>query len=107
MSEDVTYKDMGPDERALDWRITTRVMSDKTLMETLEASQATGVKHAVIARVQKGELVEAYVSPEEAVKKGFPFDPVGQAFAAYEAGKGVCLLIVRDGKAVISINSVR
>jgi hypothetical protein len=107
MTEGVIYQDMGPDERTLDWRITSRILSDKVLMETLEASQSTGTKHAVIARVQKGELVEAYVSPEEAVKKGFPFDPVEQAFAAYQAGRGVCLLIVRDNKAVISINSVR
>jgi hypothetical protein len=107
MSAEVTYEDMGPGERALDWRITTRIMSDKVLMKTLEDSQSGGVKHAVVALVLAGELVEAYVSPEDAVKKSYPFDPVEQAFAAYRAGKGVCLLIVRDGKAVISINSVR
>ncbi len=107
MNEGITYQDMGPEERAMDWRITTRVMSDRTLMKTLEDSQAGGVKHAVVARVEKGELIEAYVSPEEAVKKSFPFGPVEQAFAAYQAGRGVCLLIVRDNKAVISINSVR
>ena len=107
MTEGITYQDMGPDERAMDLRVTTRVMSDKTLMKTLEASQSGGVKHAVIARVEKGELIEAYVSPEEAVKKSFPFHPVEQAVTAYQAGRGVCLLIVRDNKAVISINSVR
>jgi len=103
----VTYQDMGPHENALDWRITTRVMSDKVLMKTLEDCQSGGTKHAVIACVEKGELVEAYVSPEDAVKQSYPFPPIEQAFAAYQAGRGVCLLIVRDGKAVISINSVR
>jgi len=107
VSEGITYQDVGPDERAQDWRITTRIMSDKILMKTLEDSQSGGVKHAVVALVRKGELVEAYVSPEDAVRKNFPFDPVEQAFAAYQAGRGVCLLIVRDNKAVISINSVR
>jgi len=107
VNEEVTYQDVGPEERAMDWRITTRVMSDKILMKTLEESQSDGVKHAVVARVEKGELIEAYVSPEEAVRRNFPFDPVKQAFAAYQAGRGVCLLIVRDNKAVISINSVR
>ncbi len=107
MSTEVTYEDMGPQERALDWRVTTRIMSDKVLMKTLENSQAGGTKHAVVALVRDGELLEAYVSPEDAVKKSYPFDPVHQAFAAYQAGRGVCLLIERDGKAVISINSVR
>jgi hypothetical protein len=107
VNEAITYQDVGPDERAMDWRITTRVMSDKVLMKTLEDSQSDGVKHAVVARVENGELIEAYVSPEEAVRRSFPFDPVEQAFAAYQAGRGVCLLIVRDNKAVISINSVR
>jgi hypothetical protein len=47
------------------------------------------------------------VSPEPAVRKNFPFDPVAQAFDFCDAKGGVCLLIVRDGKAVISVNSVR
>jgi hypothetical protein len=86
--------------------ITARVMSDKVLMKTLEESQSSGEKHAVIARVENGELKETWVSPEAAVKKSFPFDPVRQAFEAYTADRGVCLVIVRDNKAVISINGV-
>jgi hypothetical protein len=57
--------------------------------------------------VENGELSETYVSPEPAVRKNFPFDPVAQAFDFCDAKGGVCLLIVRDGKAVISVNSVR
>jgi len=105
--EGTVYQDIGPEERTLDWRITTRIMSDKVLMKTLQDSQSEGTSHAVVAIVTNGKLVEAYVSPEEAVKKRYPFAPVEQAFAAYRAGRGVCLLIVRDNKAVISINSVR
>jgi hypothetical protein len=104
---DVVYREMAPDEHMLDWRITRRVMSDSVLMNTLHASQAQGEKHAVIAIVESGELKEAYVSPEPAVRKSFPFDPVRQAFDLYDAKGGVCLLIVRDGKAVISLNSIR
>jgi hypothetical protein len=103
----VRYQDIQPEERAMDWRVTTRIMSDKVLMKTLQDSQAGGEKHAVVARVENGELREAYVSPESAVKKGFPFSPVEQAFDAYEAGRGVCLLLVRDNRAVISINGLR
>ena len=106
MSE-VRYQDMEPSERALDWRVTRLVMSDPVLMKTLQESQSGGEKHAVVAIVRGGELAETYVSPESAVKKNFPFNAVGQAFAAYEAGRGVCLLLVRDNKAVISINGVR
>ena len=106
MSGEVTYEERGPQENVLDWTITRRVMSDRVLMKTLEDSQSGGGKHAVVARVEKGELVEAYVSPEDAVKKSYPFAPVEQAFDAYQAGRGVCLLVVRDGKAAISINSV-
>ena len=61
----------------------------------------------MIAIVQHGDLKETYVSPEPAVKKNFPFDPVAQAFDFYDVTGGVCLLIVRDGKAVISVNSLR
>jgi hypothetical protein len=104
--EPVVYQDMSGDESELDWRITRRVMADAVLMRTLQESQSSGEKHAVIARVENGELTEAYVSPESAVKKGFPFAPVLQAFEAYTADKGVCLLIVRDNKAVISINGI-
>jgi len=104
---EVRYQDIGPDERAMDWRVTTRIMSDKVLMKTLQESQAGGEKHAVVARVENGELQEAYVSPEAAVRKSFPFHAVEDAFAAYQAGRGVCLLLVRDNKAVISINGVR
>ena len=108
MSEpNVRYQDIEPSERAMDWRITTRILSDRTLMKTLEDSQAGGEKHAVVARVEHGELVEAYVSPESAVRTGFPFNAVQQAFDAYHVGRGVCLLLIRDNKAVISINGVR
>ena len=47
------------------------------------------------------------MSSELAVKKNFPFNPVMQAFDYYDVQHGVCLLIVRDGKAVISLNSIR
>ena len=107
MTGNVVYREMSPDERMLDWRITRQVMSDAVLMNTLHASQAQGEKHAVIAIVENGELKEAYVSPEPSVRKNFPFDPVKQAFDFSETRGGVCLLIVRDGKAVISVNSVR
>ena len=108
MSEpEISYQDIEPSERAMDWRVTTRVLSDRTLMKTLQDSQAGGEKHAVVARVEHGELVETYVSPESAVKKNFPFNAVQQAFDAYRLGRGVCLLLVRDNRAVISINGVR
>jgi hypothetical protein len=103
----VRYQEMGPDEESLDWSVTRRVFADAQLMKTLEASQSGGEKHAVIALVQAGELQETYVSPEEAVRKSFPFNAVEQAFDAYQVGRGVCLLIVRDNKAVISINALR
>lgn len=105
--ENVVYEEMSPQEQVLDWRVTRKVMSDTVLMETLQASQSQGEKHAVIAMVEDGRLTESYVSPETAVKKNFPFDPVAQAFDFYEVNKGVCLLIVRDGKAVISVNNLR
>jgi hypothetical protein len=105
--ESVVYQEMSPEESALDWRITRQVMADAVLMNTLHACQARGEKHAVIAFVENGELREAYVSPEQAVEKNFPFDPVARAFAVYDVRDGVCLLIVRDGKAVISINGIR
>jgi hypothetical protein len=105
--ENVVYQEMTPEERMLDWRITRQVMADAVLMNTLHVSQALGEKHAVIALVENGELKETYVSPEQAVKKNFPFNPVRQAFDSSQAQHGVCLLIVRDGKAVISLNSVR
>ena len=41
------------------------------------------------------------------MRKNFPFNAVEQAFDAYTAGRGVCLLIVRDNKVVISINALR
>ena len=106
MSDAVRYQDIGPDERTMDWRITTHILSDKVLMKTLEESQSGGEKHAVVALVQGGELQEAYVSPEAAVKKSFPFNAVTHAFEAYQVGRGVCLLIVRDGRAVISLNGL-
>jgi hypothetical protein len=105
--EGVTYADMEPEESALDWSVTKRVMADAVLMGTLEASKSAGEKHAVIALVEEGVLKETYVSPESAVKKRFPFNAVMQAFDAYDIGDGVCLLIVRDNRAVISINGMR
>jgi len=87
--------------------VTRGVLSDSVLMHTLQASQAGGEKHAVVVLVEKGTVQEAFVSPQSAVQKNYPFNAVQQAFDAYTPGRGVCLLIVRDGKAVISINSVR
>ncbi len=104
---ELVYQEMSAEESALDWRVTREVMSNRVLMKTLEESQESGEKHAVVARVEQGTLTEAYVSPEAAVKKLFPFDPVAQAFAYYDPRDGVCLVIVRDGKVVISINGVR
>jgi len=105
--ENLVYQEMSEEENALDWRVTRQVMADRVLMKTLEDCQASGEKHAVIARVQEGALTEAYVSPEAAVRAQFPFNPVEQAFAHYDVRDGVCLVIVRDGKVVISINGVR
>ena len=105
--EDLVYQEMSSEENALDWQVTRKVMSDRVLMKTLEESQAHGEKHAVIARVEEGVLKETYVSPETAVRKQFPFEPVEQAFAYYDVRDGVCLVIVRDGKVVIAINGLR
>jgi hypothetical protein len=105
--DNVVYKEMSPEESSLDWSVTSRVLADSVLMRTLQDSQSGGEKHAVIALVERGELIESYVSPETAVKKKFPFNPVRQAFDAYDPAYGVCLLIVRDNKAVISINGLR
>jgi hypothetical protein len=105
--EELVYKEMTGDEEALDWRITRQVMADQVLMQTLEGSQAQGEKHAVIALVEQGKLVETSISPEAAVKKRFPFDPVSLAFQYYDPKDGVCLVIVRDGKVVISLNALR
>jgi hypothetical protein len=100
------YREMGPDEEALDWRITKAVMSDPVLMKTLQDSQSGGEKHAVVALVEGGEFKEAYVSPEKAVKEMFPFDPVRQAFESYTTEGGVCLVIVRDGAVAVSLNGI-
>jgi len=97
---------MGPDEQELDWRITRGVLADATLMGTLQNAQSTGQKHAVIALVERGDLREAYISAEGAVKAAYPFNAVRQAFELYDPQNGVCLVIVRDGKVVISINSL-
>ena len=105
--ENVVYEEMSPKESSLDWSVTSRVLSNAVLMRTLEESQSAGEKHAVIALVEHGELRETYVSPESAVKKNFPFNAVRQAFDAYDIADGVCLLIVRDNKAVISLNGLR
>jgi hypothetical protein len=105
--EDLSYEEMSQEESNLDWRVTTSVMSDKVLMKTLEESQALGEKHAVIALVEDGELKETYISPESAVKRQFSFNAVQQAFDVYDARNGVCLVIVRDRKVAISINSLR
>lgn len=103
---ELVYREMGPDEQELDWRITRAIMGDKTLMQTLEGAQASGEKHAVVAIVERGTLTEAYVSPASAVKTAYPFHAVTQAFDFYDPGAGVCLVIVRDGKVVISINGL-
>ncbi len=103
----LVYREMGPEEHDLDWSITSRVMRDRVLMTTLQASQAQGEKHAVVAVVESGELKETWVSPESAVIKAYPFEPVRQAFAAYDPRGGVCLLVVRDNAVAISINGLR
>jgi len=103
---DLVYMEMGPDEQELDWRVTRSVLSDRTLMGTLQNAQSTGQKHAVIARVENEALVEVYVSPESAVKTTYPFNAVEQAFELYDPSNGVCLVIERDGKVVISINGI-
>ncbi|MGO9409539.1 MAG: hypothetical protein ACLQCB_02165 [Spirochaetia bacterium] len=103
---DLAYREMGPDEQDLDWRVTKSVLSDATLMGTLQNAQSTGQKHAVVALVEGGQLKEAYVSPEAAVKTAYPFNAVDQAFELYDPSNGVCLVIVRDGKVVISINGL-
>jgi hypothetical protein len=105
--EGVVYEEMSPEESGLDWSVTSRVLSDAVLMRTLEVSQSGGEKHAVIARVEQGELQETWVSPESAVIRSYPFNAVRQAFDAYDISDGVCLLIVRDNRAVISLNSLR
>ena len=107
LKEKLIYQEMSQEESSLDWHVTTTVMSDKVLMKTLEESQSLGEKHAVIARVEDGVMREAYISPESAVKRNFPFNAVQQAFEYYDARDGVCLVIVRDHKVAISVNGLR
>jgi hypothetical protein len=102
----LVYKEMEPEEQKMDWHVTKSVLSDATLMGTLQNAQSTGQKHAVVALVEDGKLKEAYVSPETAVKTAYPFNAVDQAFEVYDPSNGVCLVIVRDGKVVISINGL-
>ncbi len=106
MNESLVYEDMGPEEQELDWRVTRSIMADATLMGTLQNAQSTGQKHAVVALVERGELKEAYVSPQDAVQNAYPFGAVRNAFSVYLPSSGVCLVIVRDGRVVISINSI-
>jgi hypothetical protein len=103
---DFVYREMGPEEQELDWRVTKSVLSDATLMGTLQNAQSAGQKHAVVALVEGGQLKEAYVSPETAVRTTYPFNAVDQAFEFYDPSNGVCLVIVRDCKVVISINGL-
>ena len=102
----LVYEEMGPEEQELDWRVTRSVIGDATLMGTLQNAQSTGQKHGVVALVENGKLLEAYVSPEAAVRTKFPFNAVEQAFQLYDPASGVCLVIVRDGKVVVSINGL-
>ena len=106
-TEKLIYQEMSQEESTLDWHVTTTVMSDRTLMKTLEESQSLGEKHAVIARVENGVMKEASISPESAVKRNFPFNAVEQAFQYYDARDGVCLVIVRDHKVAVSVNGLR
>jgi hypothetical protein len=103
----IVYEEMAAEESNLDWMVTWRVLSDSVLMETLQAAQADGEMHAVIAIVVAGEVTGTFVSPESAVKKQYPFSAVKQALDVYDVDGGVCPLIVRDGKAIISINGMR
>jgi hypothetical protein len=100
------YKEMGPEEEELDWRITRKVMGDPALMKLLQDSQSGGEKHAIIAVVENGVFKEAYVSPEKSVKETFPFNPIVQAFDSYTTEGGVCLVIVRDNAVAVSINGL-
>ena len=100
------YREMGPDEQALDWKITKAVMADRVLMKTLMDCQSKGEKYAVIAMVEAGEMKEAYVSPEAAVKKNFPFNAIGHAFDYYSINSGVCIVTVRDGAVSVSVNGL-
>ncbi len=100
------YSEMGPEEQELDWKVTRKVLADATLMKTLQESQSGGEKHAVIAVVKEGELAEAYVSPEAAVRSRFPFPPVEQAFDYAAVNVGVCLVIVRDNRVAVSLNGI-
>jgi hypothetical protein len=106
-TEKLIYQEMSQEESTLDWHVTTTVMSDRTLMKTLEESQSQGEKHAVIARVENGVMTETYISPESAVKRNFPFNAVEQAFQYYDARDGVCLVIVRNHRVAISVNGLR
>jgi hypothetical protein len=105
--EPLVYREISEDERELDWQITRRIMADRVLMQTLQASQSAGEKHAIIALLEGGMLQEAYVSPRTAVEKQFPFDPIREAFEYYNVQDGICLVIVRDGKVAVSINGIR
>ena len=101
--EQLIYEEMTEEEKSLDWFITTTVLSDTLLLKSLEERQSGREKHAIIAVVENGALKDAYVSPESAVVKNFPFDQVRHAFDYYEIGDEICLVIVRDNKVVISI----
>jgi hypothetical protein len=103
---DYVYREMGPAEEALDWRITRTVMGDPVLMKLLQDSQSGGEKHAIVAVVENGVFKEAYVSPERAVKEMFPFNAIRQAFDYYTTGGGVCLVIVRDNAVAVSLNGL-
>ncbi len=100
------YKEMGPAEEDLDWRVTRKVMGDAALMKLLQDSQSGGEKHAIIAIVENGVFKEAYVSPEKAVKAAYPFNAIRQAFDSYTTEGGVCLVIVRDNAVAVSINGL-
>ncbi len=87
--------------------MTSRVLADAVLMRTLEDSQSGGEKHAVIALVEHGVVRETYVSPESSREKELPLQRGAAGLRRLRISDGVCLLIVRDGKAVISINGLR
>jgi hypothetical protein len=92
------YKDLSLSENVIGQEVIEWLLGDDEVMELVVGFHDRGTRCAVVVWLEHGEVVNAYISDETAVRDQFDLPRVKEALTAYDPTRSFCVIVVREDK---------
>lgn len=92
------YKDLSLSENVIGQEVIAWLLGDDEVMEMVMGFHDRGTRCAVVVWLEDGEVVNAYISDETAVRDQFDLPRVREALSAYDPARSICVVVVREDR---------